>query len=82
MPKNHWVLVAERRGKPSSQRHREIVYATRDKVRADRDAMEMAQSNKRMRYYVMKYNDAVEVAGAELIALEKALEQAKQMIKV
>lgn len=82
MPKNHWVLVAERRGKPSSQRHREIVYATRDKVRADRDAMEMAQSNKRMRYYVMKYTDAVEVAGAELIALEKALEQAKQMIKV
>lgn len=82
MPKKHWVLVAERRGKPTSQRRRQVVYVTQDKLRADRDVSELAQLNKKMRYYVMKYDDAIRVVAAEIRALDKALSTARKLLNV
>lgn len=82
MPKKHWVLVAERRNKPASQRKREVIYVTTDKPRAEVDANLLAQQNKKMRFYIMKYDDAMKVAGSEIIELEKALIAARQMVKV
>lgn len=82
MPKKHWVLVAERRRTPSSQRRREIIYVTTDKPRAEVDAHQLTQLNKKMRYYIMKYDDAMQVAAADIKALEKALQSARQLLKV
>lgn len=81
MPNSHWVLVAERRGKPTRQRQREIVYCTDQKAKAEADAKQMAAQNKRMRYYVMTYEDLRQVAERELADLENALADASKMKK-
>jgi hypothetical protein len=79
MPTDHWVLVAERRGITPRKRKREVIYATDDESRARRDAEDMGKTNRRMRFYVMPYSGAVEVARRELNELEAALESAKIM---
>lgn len=79
MPDSHYVLVAERRGVSTRQRHREIVYATNDLAQAKTDAADLGKRNKRMRYYVMPYRDAYSVASAEVRELERALDEAAKM---
>lgn len=79
MPNKHWVLVAERRGKPTSQRRREIIYVTDDKERAKQDALDFGKVQKGHRYYVMKYEQIVQVAERELAQLEQALALAEQL---
>lgn len=79
MPADHYVLVAERRGLPPSKRHREVIYATVNEAQAHQDAKAMARENKGMRYYVMPYEAAHEVAEDEIHELEHALYEAKQM---
>lgn len=73
------MLVAERRGISPRKRKREVIYATDDKSRAQRDADDMGKTNRRMRFYVMPYLDAVEVSHRELKELATALESAKTM---
>ena len=73
MPDTHFVLVAERRGISPRKRKREVIYATDSKARAQRDADDMAKTNRRMRFYVMSYEEALDVAKSELTELEQAL---------
>lgn len=79
MPNNHVVLVAERRKTNPRKRKREIVYATMDEAMAKQDAKALGARHKKMRYYVMPYNDALDVAEGDLRQLEKVLDDAKKM---
>lgn len=65
-----YVLVAESKGARGAprRRHREVVYITEDKVRADRDASDL--TNKSKRFYVMTYDQVKEVAPDELSTYE------------
>lgn len=79
MPNNHVVLVAERRKVNPRKRMREIVYATTDEDMAKQDAKALGARHPKMRYYVMPYNDVLDVAESELRDLERVLDDAKRM---
>lgn len=79
MPDKHVVLISERRNASPRKMKREVVYATMDEEQAKRDAKLLQSQNKKRRYYVMPYQDAVELAEMAMHDLEKALDSAAAM---